>query len=143
MATISTFRELDVWQMAMDLVIDCYDLTERYPAHERYGLTSHTRRSAVSIPSNIAEGHNRHAWKAYLNHVNIALGSQAELDTQLEIALRRGYLRREEAGPVLERLARTGRMLHGLQRSLERRVNGPAVVLLSALAWLAGSALLL
>ncbi len=142
MATITTFRELDVWQMAMDLVMDCYDLTERYPTHERYGLTSQTRRSAVSIPSNVAEGHNRHAEKAYLNHVNIALGSQAELDTQLEIALRRGYLKAEDLAPALEKLSRTGQMLHGLQRSLERRLKAPVVVLLTVLGWLAGAALL-
>jgi four helix bundle protein len=143
MATITTFRELDVWKMSMDLVMDCYDLTDRYPLHERYGLSGQTRRSAVSIPSNVAEGHNRHAEKAYLNHVNIALGSQAELDTQLEIALRRGYINALEAAPALEKLARTGQMLHGLQRSLKRRLKTQVVVLLAALGWLAGSTLLI
>ena len=142
MATIPTFRQLEVWQMAMDLVVDCYGLTARYPVDERYGLTGQTRRSAVSIPSNIAEGHNRHADRAYLNHVNIALGSQGELDTQLEIGMRLGYLSAEAAGPALEKLARTGQMLHGLQRSLERRVKAPQMVGLTLLAWLAAAAFL-
>lgn len=88
MATIPSFRDLEVWNMAMDIVLDCYQISDRYPKHERYGLIAETRKSARSIPSNVAEGHNRHAPKAYLNHVNIALGSQAELDTQIETAIR-------------------------------------------------------
>jgi four helix bundle protein len=96
----------------------------------------------VSIPSNIAEGHNRGGDRPYLNHVNIALGSQGELDTQLEIAVRRGYVSAEEVAPALEKLARTGKMLHGLQRSLERRLKAPAVVVLTVLGWLAGAVLL-
>lgn len=140
MAKIPTFRELDVWQVAMDLVMDCYDLTASYPLDERYGLTSQTRRSAVSIPSNVAEGHNRHPDKAYLNHVNIALGSQGELDTQLEIAVRRGYISAEKIAPALDKLARTGQMLHGLQRSFERRTKAPASIL-PALGWLVRSGL--
>ena len=103
----------------MELVLDAYKLTDRFPASERYGLSKETRRSAVSIPSNVAEGHNRHAPKVYLNHVNIALGSQAELDTQFEIARRLGYVTAEELKPTLEKLVRVGQMLHGLQRSLE------------------------
>jgi four helix bundle protein len=121
MARIETFRELEAWQISMELVVDCYHLTDRYPTDERYGLTRETRRSAVSIPSNIAEGHNRHARNAYLNHVNIALGSQAELESQLEIAVRLGYLARKEVEAFSNKLARVGQMLHGLQRSLESR----------------------
>jgi four helix bundle protein len=142
MARIQTFRELEVWQMAMELVMDCYAITDRYPDHERYGLSSQTRRSSVSIPSNIAEGHNRHADGAYLNHVNIALGSQAEVDTQLEIAVRRGYIKASDIAPTVEKLARTAQMLHGLQRSLERRVKAPVVVTLAVLACLAAAAFL-
>ena len=119
MAKISSFRELEVWQMAMELVIDCYTATERLPAGERFGLVREIRRSAVSIPSNIAEGHNRHSTNAYLNHVNIALGSHAELDCQLEIAVRLNYLRSSDLVEVVERVTRVGQMLHGLQRSLD------------------------
>lgn len=142
MAKIQTFRELDVWQISMELVMDCYAITDRYPDYERYGLSSQTRRSSVSIPSNIAEGHNRHSDGAYLNHVNIALGSQAEVDTQLEIAVRRGYVKAADIAPTIDKLARTGQMLHGLQRSLDRRVKGPLLVSLTVLGWLAASALL-
>lgn len=105
--------------MAMDIVLDCYQISDRYPKHERYGLIAETRKSARSIPSNVAEGHNRHAPKAYLNHVNIALGSQAELDTQIETAIRLQYVAREELVTFLEALNRVGKMLRGLQRSLE------------------------
>jgi len=118
MAKISSFRELVVWQVSMEVVVDCYALTTRFPTEERYGLARDARRSAVSIPSNIAEGHNRHSARAYLNHVNIALGSQAELDTQIELAVRLGYVSISDAAPCQQKLARVGQMLHGLQRSL-------------------------
>src|SRR5690349_4824439 len=106
----------------MDLVLDCYAVSGRFPAHERFGLTSQTRRAAVSIPSNVAEGHNRrspHSNKAYRNHVSIALGSSGELDTHLEIAVRLGYLAHSELGTVKDRLDRVGRMLRRLQQTLE------------------------
>jgi len=96
MSEIQSYRDLDVWNLGMELVLDCYALTSRFPAQERFGLTAQTRRAAVSIPSNVAEGHNRrspHSHNAYRNHVSIALGSNGELDTTLEIALRLGYLR--------------------------------------------------
>ena len=119
MATIQSFRDLEVWNMAMDVVLECYRVTSRYPRDERYGLVAETRKSARSIPSNVAEGHNRHAPKAYLNHVNIALGSQAELETQFEMAIRLQYMERASMATLLETLRSVGKMLHGLQRSLE------------------------
>lgn len=136
MAAIKSFRELDVWCLAMELVVDCYNLTALFPRDERFGLTSQLRRAAVSIPSNVAEGHNRHAPKAYLNHVNIALGSQGELDTQIEVAERLGYLTASELIAAREKLTRVGQMLHGLQRSLE---NSPTryTGLLTLLTWFA------
>ncbi len=131
MAKIETFRELEVWQLSMEMAVDCYALTNRFPLEERYGLTRELRRSAVSIPSNIAEGYNRHSRNAYLNHVNIALGSQAELDCQLELAVRLGYLRDRDVRDFVSKLARVGQMLHGLQRSLESKT--PVVIALSVL----------
>ena len=131
MARIDTFRELEVWRLSMELALDCYALTSKFPVEERYGLTRELRRSAVSIPSNIAEGHNRHSRNAYLNHVNIALGSQAELDCQLELAVRLTYLRDEDVRDFVSKLARVGQMLHGLQRSLEAK--RPMVVLVLSL----------
>ena len=129
MGAIRSFRDLDVWQTAMELVLDCYALTRSYPPSERYTLARETHRSAISIPSNIAEGHNRHTRNAYLNHVNIALGSQAELETQVEIAIRLGYVSRAGASDTIERIGGVGRILHGLQRSLQalaRPVQPPA-----------------
>ena len=131
MAKIETFRELEVWQLSMEVVVDCYALTNRLPLEERYGLTRELRRSAVSIPSNIAEGHNRHSRSAYLNHVNIALASQAELDCQMELAVRLTYLRDQDVRDFVSKLARVGQMLHGLQRSLEAK--RPMSVLMLAL----------
>lgn len=118
-AQIQSFRDLEVWNRAMELVLDCYRITRRYPSEEKYALVAETRKTARSIPSNVAEGHNRHAPKAYLNHINIALGSQAELDTQVELAIRLQYVDREELSTVLTALNSVGKMLRGLQRSLE------------------------
>ena len=123
MGQISSYRDLEVWQVGMDLVLDCYAVSGRFPAHERFGLTSQTRRAAVSIPSNVAEGHNRRSPpsnNAYRNHVSIALGSSGELDTQLEIAVRLGYLATTDLVIVKERLDRVGRMLRRLRQALER-----------------------
>ena len=119
MARIQSFRDLEVWNLSMDVVLDCYRITDRYPSEERYGLVAETRKSARSIPSNVAEGHNRHAPKAYLNHANIALGSHAELDTPVEMAIRLRYLDRHALAAFLETSSRAGKMLRRLQRSLE------------------------
>ena len=107
----------------MELVVECYAVTRRFPADERFGLTSQMRRAAViSIPSNVAEGHNRRSPQsnnAYRNHVSIALGSSGELDTNLEVVLRLGYVRSTDLAGLKERLARVGQMLRRLQQSLE------------------------
>ncbi len=113
------FRELEVWQLSMKLVEGCYRMTALLPDHVRYGLISQTRRAAVSIPSNVAEGHNRRLPKPYRNHVNIALGSQAELDTLLELAVRLGFLPAESLLEINDQVRRVGQMLHGLHRSIK------------------------
>jgi len=86
MAQIVTYKDLIVWQRAMELVVAIYELTECFPNTERYGLSSQMRRAAVSIPSNIAEGRRRGGRKEYRYFLVIAYGSGAELETQLEIA---------------------------------------------------------
>lgn len=83
---IISYKDLIVWQRSMSLVTEVYKLTERYPNHEIYGLTAHTRKTAVSIPSNIAEGKARGTRKDYCRFMIIAFGSCAELETQLLIA---------------------------------------------------------
>lgn len=112
---IQSFRDLNVWQEAMDLAVDCYALTAVFPKSEIYGLTSQARRAAVSIPSNIAEGHARPT-SVYRNHVSIGLGSQGELDTLLELAVRLRYLTTNDinafqrsAGPRRPNAASPGR----------------------------------
>ena len=85
---INTYKDLIVWQKSMDLVVEIYKLTERFPKSEIYGLISQMKRCAVSIPSNIAEGRRRGSRKDYRHFLIIAYGSGAELETQIEIAKR-------------------------------------------------------
>ena len=85
-------KDLKAWQESMDLVITIYKLTTKFPNEEKYGLTSQLRRASVSIPSNIAEGSARKGNKEFLQFLYIALGSLAELDTQLEIAQRLEFM---------------------------------------------------
>src|SRR5262245_61916218 len=116
---IRSFRELDVWQSGMDLVVVTYELATKLPVEERFVLAAQMRRAAVSIPSNVAEGHAfRNQPKVYRRHVRIALGTLAELETQIEVAARMKF----SDAPTLERvqnhLTRTGQLLHGLLRAL-------------------------
>ena len=89
---VLNYRDLEVWRNSRKLVKDVYELTERFPQKEIYSLTSQLRRAAVSIPSNIAEGHSRSSTKDYIQFVSIAIGSLAELDTQLLLAEDLGYI---------------------------------------------------
>ena len=115
----ASFRDLKVWQQSMLLVEDIYRLSRTFPIDERFGLTSQIRRSAVSIPSNIGEGGRRKRRKAHLNHLDIALGSQGEVDVQLEIARRLDYLTGVDHKRVVHRVDEVGRMLNGLIESLQ------------------------
>jgi len=129
MASIKSFRDLEIWQRSMALVMDCYRVAEALPHSESFGLALQLRRSAVSIPSNIAEGHGRSATGEYLHHLAIAHGSLMELETQVEIASRLGYARQESVACILEETADLGRMIHGLARNLkarrDRATHGP------------------
>lgn len=89
--TVHNFRDLIVWQKAMALTVEVYKLTRQFPKEELYVLTSQMRRAAVSIPSNIAEGHARQG-REFANYLSIARGSAAEMETQLLIAVQLGYL---------------------------------------------------
>jgi four helix bundle protein len=119
---IKSFRDLEAWKQGMDLVDDCYKVTRHFPADERYGLTSQMRRSAVSIPSNVAEGHCRKTTGAYANHVSIACGSGGELETCIVVAERQGYLTLSEASRLVERCTSVGKILTGLYSSLELKL---------------------
>jgi len=117
-------RDLKVWQKAMGLVTAVYKLTTSFPKNETYGLASQMQRAAVSVPSNIAEGHGLKQTQAYLRHLAIANGSLAELETQLEIAARLGYSS-TEVKVLIEMASEVGRMLAGLRRSLQPRRDAP------------------
>ena len=115
-----TFRDLDVWNAAMELVLVGYALASQLPRTEQYELSAQLRRCVISIPSNIAEGHARRG-RAYRNHVRIALGSLAELDTQVEAAVRLNFLTQTQVEALTQLMARVGQMLHGLLRALSRQ----------------------
>jgi four helix bundle protein len=112
------FRELRVWQQAMGLVEKIYVLTQEFPREEIYGLTSQIRRSVVSVPSNIAEGHTRNHLKEYLHHLSISQGSLAELETQMEIAGRLKYISSGQLKEVLNEVNSLGKQLYALRNSL-------------------------
>jgi four helix bundle protein len=112
------YSELLVWQKAMDLVEQIYRVTRSFPPDERFGLTSQTQRAAVSIPSNIAEGHGRKSTGAFLNHLSIASGSLMELETHVQIAVRLGFLSHEACTALLTSTDEISRMLSGLRTSL-------------------------
>jgi four helix bundle protein len=123
MASPSAYRKLETWQYSMTFVENCYKATQRFPREEMYGLTSQLRRAAVSIPSNVAEGYCRRSTKVYANHVSIALGSHAELETCIELALRLGFLTKTEYAALEGQLASVGRLLNALHQSLEERIR--------------------
>jgi four helix bundle protein len=114
---IQSFRDLSVWQKAMTLAEHAYAITEGLPRHEAFGLRSQIRRAAISIPSNIAEGKGV-GGQSCLRHIHIALGSEAELQTQIELACRLKMLGPADANKLLEETSEVGRMLRGLLRSL-------------------------
>ncbi len=118
MARVKTYKDLQVWNKAMDLVMAIYRHTETYPKHERFGLTSQTRRAATSIPANIAEGQARRHTAEFRNFLSIALGSLAEVETFFEIAHRLGYLKEEHMDSLRGAANEVGRMIHGPLRSL-------------------------
>jgi four helix bundle protein len=120
--SMTTYKDLDTWKQGVDLVERCYESTAKFPQSELYGLTSQVRRAAVSIPSNVAEGHCRRTTKAYANHVSIALGSHGELETCVEIAFRLGFLVKDERDRLQLAIDSVGRLLYGLHRSLERKL---------------------
>lgn len=121
MTGIVGYRDLKVWQKAMELVLDIYRATEKFPVYELYGLSSQMRRAAVSIPSNISEGHARDSTGYFVSHLSFARGSVAELETQLELSIRLGYIERDAATQLLNACDEIGKMLRGLKNSVVRR----------------------
>jgi len=123
MGTIKSYKDLEVWKQSMDLVEECYRFSDRFPRSEEFGLRSQVRRSAVSVPSNIAEGNGRSTTGDYLRHVSIAHGSLMELETQVLIAGRLRYVDAAVVSEVMRRTDEIGRMLTALARRLREKVK--------------------
>ncbi len=114
-------KNLDAWKLSMDLVIEVYKETEKFPNHERYGLIDQIRRAAVSIPSNIAEGAARQTKKEFMNYLHIAQASLSELDTQIELARRLSYMDESSRQTVESRMERIDKTITGLIRHLSTK----------------------
>ena len=118
MSDIRSHQDLRVWQKSIDLVLDVYKLTAKFPSHERFGLSSQMQRAAVSIPANTAEGHARGTRNDFAHFLDMANGSVAELDTLLAIACKLSYCEAKERSTINEQLAEIGKMLGGLRMKL-------------------------
>jgi four helix bundle protein len=116
---INSYRDLRVWQDAMTLAESCYRLTRQFPRDELFGLTSQIRRSAGSVPANIAEGHGRDNTGNFVQHLRVAQGSLKELETHLILAERVGILPSQVLQAVLTQCESLGKMVRALIRSLE------------------------
>ncbi len=120
---LTSYRDLKVWQLAVDLVTRIYEFTKAYPQSERFGIISQTQRAAVSIPANIAEGHGRDSTKEFLHHISFALGSLAELETLLHVAKQLNYLDSKSLDELLATCDQLGKMLRELQKSLKSKLE--------------------
>lgn len=115
----SNYKELKVWQKAMDLTVEVYKLVKLLPKEETYALSDQMRRAVVSIPSNIAEGQGRNSDKEFIQFLSIARGSLWELETQIEICLRIGYIDQSLATDTNNLIAEISKMLNALSNSLK------------------------
>ncbi|MBI3813726.1 MAG: four helix bundle protein [Nitrospinae bacterium] len=116
---LKNYKDLKVWQKSYQLCLDIYKITKDFPLEEKYGLTSQIRRSAVSIPSNIAEGYGRKTTLEYIHSLYIAYGSNCELDTQIQLSFDLGYIKTEDIKKLRENIGEVERMLKALIKSLE------------------------
>jgi four helix bundle protein len=118
---VESYQDLQVWQKSMDLVLECYKLTQRFPANEQYGLTSQLRRATVSVPANIAEGFGRWHRKEFVRFLLTANGSLKEVETHLFISERLGYLQKPDLQKALGLTEELGKMLASLRQKLADR----------------------
>jgi four helix bundle protein len=121
---LESYRELKVWQQAMDLAVQCYDATRNFPKDEMFGLTSQIRRSAASIAANVAEGHGRESTGAFVQSLRVAQGSLKELETHIILAGRLKLIGHVSSEDLLKPCDAVGKMLRSLIRSLQRRIAG-------------------
>ncbi len=123
MDTVNSYRDLKVWQRAMDLAVSVYELTQKFPREEQFGLTSQVRRASVSIAANIAEGYGRSSKPSYLNFLRIAQGSLKEVETHLILASRVGISPEAATTAILTDADELGRMLRALIVRLEQHTD--------------------
>ena len=122
---VRSYRDLLVWQKAMDLAAEIHPIALAFPKVEMFGLTSQLNRSATSVPSNIAEGHGRRTTADFIHFLSIARGSLNEVETQITLANRYDYISDTVHNHLLERSGEVGRMLNGLMDALEKRLSSP------------------
>ena len=120
---ISSFKDLLVWQEAMNLVVMIYQITSHFPRYEIFALTSQMNRAATSIPANISEGNGRYSTNDYLRFLSIENGSLRELETHLLIAERLNYVKRTQTEETFLKIEYVGKLLNGLRKSLENQNN--------------------
>jgi len=123
---VKSYRDLLVWQKAVDLVTCCYALTKLLPRSETYGLVGQIQRAAVSIPANIAEGHGREHLGDHLHHLSIANGSLMELETHFVISQKLNYLDAADVDRVLAQSGEISRLLSGLTKKLKEKRLTPS-----------------
>ena len=119
--TMHNFKKLTIWQESMSLAIDLYNITKHFPDSEKYSLTSQIRRSAVSVPSNIAEGSGRSSSKDFENFLNYSTGSSFELETQLIIASKLGFISDNEFSNTSERIQSIQKRIYSFKQSLKNQ----------------------
>jgi four helix bundle protein len=129
-------KKLEGWRKAMDLVVEVYKATATFPAEERFGLSAQMRRAAVSVPSNIAEGAARGSNRFFVSSLQIARASLSELDTQIAVALRLGYIKQTVADHLDEAADEIERILNGLIASTRRKVAAATAALASTVVLL-------
>ena len=123
---IRSYKDLEVWQVAMDVAVACYKTTAKFPREEIYGLTAQVRRAASSVAANIDEGYGRETTASFIHFLRVAQGSVKELETHLLLASRVESAKAEELGPLLDKCERVSKMLRNLIRSLEKNRDAEA-----------------
>ena len=123
MSEINSYRDLKIWQTAMDIAVGCYEATRDFPKSETYGMASQIRRASVSVPANIAEGHGRDSTGNFVTFLEVAQGSLKELETHLLLTIRVGLAEERLVQPLLQQCDVLGRMLRAYIRSIQRSVE--------------------
>jgi len=118
---INSYRDLEVWQKAMELVTDIYKVTHTYPKEELYGLINQLRRASVSVPANIAEGWGRGTTKEYIQFLRIARGSLLELETLMTISHNLGYVNAQDPEPIFKKIQEINKMINDLIKGLKHK----------------------